>query len=67
MESGRDRPFLSGLSRDDFSALDEISRGLAVTSDLRQRLLDLGLVTRALGAYRITAKGSLLLASGPSM
>jgi hypothetical protein len=65
MQSGRSRPFLSGLSRDDYSALDEVSRGVAVTSDLRQRLIDMGLVTRAFGAYNLTAKGSLWLASGP--
>ena len=65
MESGRDRPFLSGLSRDDYSALDELSRGVTVTSELRQRLIDMGLVTRAMGAYSLTAKGSVLLASGP--
>jgi hypothetical protein len=59
------RPFLSGLSRDDYSALEEVSRGVVVTSDHRQRLVDLGLVTRALGTYNLTAKGSLLLASGP--
>ena len=67
MESGRLRPFRSGLSRDDYSALEQVSRGIVLKSHLCERLVSLGLITRALGGYMLTAKGSLLLASGPAI
>ena len=67
MESGRLRPFRSGLSRDDYSALEQVSRGIVLTPHLCQRLVNLGLITQALGAYILTAKGSLSLAFGPAI
>jgi hypothetical protein len=67
MDSGFAHPFRSGLGRDDFSALEQASRGLVLTPSVCQRLVNLGLITRALGGYMLTAKGSLMLASGPSV
>jgi len=67
MESGFAHPFRSGLGRDDFSALEQVSRGVVLAPDVFRRLVNLGLITQALGGYMLTAKGSLLLASGPSV
>ena len=66
MNSQRSNSFRPALSRDDFAALEQLSRGLAVPPHLSQRLIDLGLVTKALGVYALTASGSFKLASGPA-
>ena len=63
MESGRQRPFRARLSRVDYSALEEVSRGVVLTPHL---LIDLDLISPALGGYLLTAKGSFFLTLGPT-
>ena len=65
MATEQSRPFLSGLSREDYSALEQVSRGVSLPPHLRQRLANLGLITKALGQYVPTPKGSLMLVFGP--
>jgi len=66
MATGRKSPFLSGLSRDDYSALENVSRGIGLAPHTYQHLIGLGLITKALGQYVPTPKGAFLLASGPT-
>ena len=66
MSTDRSSAFKPDLSRDDYAALEQVSRGLKVPPHVSQRLIDLGLVTRALGVFALTPCGSFKLASGPA-
>ena len=66
MSKERMRGFRPDLGRDDYLALEQVSRGQVVPPHISQRLIDLGLVTRALGAFALTPSGCFKLASGPA-
>jgi hypothetical protein len=58
-------PFRPHLSRDDYSALERISRDVAMPPHVSQHLVNLGLITQVMGHFILTQKGSMSLATGP--
>jgi hypothetical protein len=66
MDTSYRSPFRARINRDDYAALALISRGNDLAPADCQRLIDLGLITKSTGSYRLTTKGSLLLACGPT-
>ena len=67
MKFERQNPFRSHLSRDEFSALEQVSRGIAVSTSVSQQLIERGLAARAMGHLVLTQKGAMSLVSGPAL